>query len=107
MPREAEKPVVDGAARSHHLPRASLRPSWPMTDVRWLAMALRALLIAATFGFWLRVALIARKRHLNFPPVAKLDILIASAQEKLKSNPQDLDTLVQLGTLHFQKGKDS
>ena len=108
MPREAEKSVVDGAPRSHHAPHAPSSLSWWRPQPRWLpAAAFGALLLSAAFGFWLRGAAAARRRRLDFPPPAKLDALIASAQDRLKANPQDLDALVQLGTLHFEKGKDS
>ena len=45
-------------------------------------------------------------RRIDFPPVPQLDAAIASAQERLKVNPQDIGALVELGTLHFEKGKD-
>ncbi len=47
------------------------------------------------------------RRHVDFPPPPQLTSQIASAQERLKVNPQDISALVELGTLLFEKGKDS
>lgn len=109
MPKEAEKPVVEGAHRGHHAAAPfRLRLPWRRDDPRWLAGAsVAAVLVAGLFGFCLRGALAGRKRRLDFPAPAKLDAMIASAQDRLKENPQDIGALVQLGTLHFEKGKDS
>lgn len=45
-------------------------------------------------------------RRPDFPPPPQLDAAISAAQERLKVDPQDIDALTQLGTLHFQKGKE-
>ncbi|MFA6003578.1 MAG: tetratricopeptide repeat protein [Elusimicrobiota bacterium] len=37
----------------------------------------------------------------------RIDAAIAAAQERLKSNPQDIAALVELGSLHFEKGPDA
>jgi tetratricopeptide (TPR) repeat protein len=50
---------------------------------------------------------VAHKRGLGFPAPPNLDSAIASAETRLKENPQDINALVQLGVLHFEKGKDS
>ncbi|MBI3551469.1 MAG: tetratricopeptide repeat protein [Elusimicrobia bacterium] len=46
------------------------------------------------------------RRKIEFPPLPQLNAAIAAAQERLKVNPQDITTLVELGTLHFEKGKE-
>jgi tetratricopeptide (TPR) repeat protein len=46
------------------------------------------------------------RRRIEFPPLPQLNTAIAAAQERLKTNPQDITTLVELGTLHFEKGKE-
>lgn len=43
---------------------------------------------------------------IEFPPLPQVNAAIAAAQERLKVNPQDITTLVELGTLHFEKGKE-
>jgi tetratricopeptide (TPR) repeat protein len=65
--------------------------------------------IAALFGglyFLLRAKPLPRRR-VDFPAPPQLNAQISSAQERLKANPQDLSALVELGTLMFEKGKDS
>lgn len=65
--------------------------------------------IAALFTallFMLREKPLPRRR-VDFPPPPQLNAQIASAQERLKANPQDISALVELGTLLFEKGKDS
>jgi tetratricopeptide (TPR) repeat protein len=47
------------------------------------------------------------RRSANFPPPPQLNAQISSAQERLRANPQDISALVELGTLLFEKGKDS
>src|SRR5437588_583447 len=46
------------------------------------------------------------RRKIDFPPLPQLNAAISSAQERLKVNPQDITTLVELGIYHFEKGKD-
>ncbi len=67
------------------------------------------LLIAALFCglyFMLRAKPLPRRR-VDFPAPPQLNAQISSAQERLKVNPQDISALVELGTLLFEKGKDS
>ncbi len=45
------------------------------------------------------------RRAAEFPSPAKLDARIASAQDRLRSDPQDLSALVELGTSLFERGK--
>jgi tetratricopeptide (TPR) repeat protein len=73
------------------------------------AAAAAVIAIAALFGglWWsLREKPIPRRR-VDFPAPPQLEAQIASAQERLKVNPQDISALVDLGTLLFQRGKDS
>lgn len=46
------------------------------------------------------------RRRVEFPPRPQLDAAIAEAQERLKADPQDISALVELGSLHFEKGKE-
>ncbi len=46
------------------------------------------------------------RRKIEFPPLPQLNSSITAAQERLHANPQDITTLVELGTLHFEKGKE-
>jgi tetratricopeptide (TPR) repeat protein len=46
------------------------------------------------------------RSKIEFPPLPQLNAAIAAAEERLKANPQDITTLVELGTLHFEKGKE-
>src|SRR4029079_9664924 len=41
------------------------------------------------------------------PAPPQLNSQISTAQDRLKANPQDISALVELGTLLFEKGKDS
>jgi tetratricopeptide (TPR) repeat protein len=65
--------------------------------------------IAALFGvLWLTLrAKPLPRRSVDFPAPPQLDSQISSAQDRLKVNPQDISALVELGTLLFEKGKDS
>ena len=47
------------------------------------------------------------RRHVDFPPPPQLAAQIAAAQDRIKANPQDIAALVEMGTLLFEKGKDS
>ncbi len=78
-------------------------------DTRVLAAA-AAVAIGLLFGglWWsLRVKPLPRPRAADAPPPPGLDEQLASAQERLKTDPQDIAALVQAGTVLFQKGKDS
>lgn len=60
----------------------------------------------AMLGFMLKEKPLPR-RHADFPAPPQVATQIAAAQERLKANPQDISALVELGTLLFEKGKDS
>ncbi len=47
-----------------------------------------------------------RKPRIQFPPAPRLEAAIAAAQERLKADPQDLGALLELGILHFEKGRE-
>jgi tetratricopeptide (TPR) repeat protein len=63
--------------------------------------------LLAVLGITLREIGSFSRRRIDFPPLPQLDAAIAVAQERLKVNPQDLESLVELGKLHFEKGKDA
>ena len=68
-----------------------------------------AVSIAVLFGtlaFILREKPIPRLRT-TFPSPPQVASEIAAAQERLKVNPQDIAALVELGTLKFEKGRES
>ncbi len=46
------------------------------------------------------------RRGAAFPSQPQLAAAIAAAQERLKGNPQDIIALTELGTLHFEKGRE-
>ena len=71
----------------------------------WAAGLSIALLFAALW-FLLREKPLPRRR-VDFPAPPQLNAEISTAQERLKVNPQDISALVELGTLLFEKGKDS
>jgi tetratricopeptide (TPR) repeat protein len=58
-----------------------------------------------SFTFFARLFRPARPRA-EAPARPRIDAAIAAAQEKLRSDPQDLAALVELGTLHFEKGSE-
>ena len=79
----------------------------------WLnARAIIVVVLALTLSFLGALYLLLHdsgsfaKRKIEFPPLPQLNASIVSAQERLKVNPQDISTLVELGTLHFEKGKE-
>ena len=84
----------------------NLGGSW--LNARTLSWA-AGLSIAALFSalwFMLRTKPLPRRR-VDFPAPPQLNAQISSAQDRLKANPQDISALVELGTLLFEKGKDS
>lgn len=102
MTARAPEEVRIKPVRSHW----SFGASW-LTG-RALAGAASASVVLLFGGlFWtLRERPLPRPR-VDFPQAPQLNASIASAQERLKANPQDIAALVELGTLFFEKGKDS
>ena len=79
-------------------------PAW--LEKRWPAVAAAALvvLVLVLYGV-MREPAASYKRVVSFP-APKLASALSSAQERLRANPQDMGALVEIGTLHFQQGKD-
>ena len=73
--------------------------------IPWLAAVSITLLFGALW-FVLRAKPLPRRR-VDFPAPPQLNSQISTAQDRLKANPQDISALVELGTLLFEKGKDS
>lgn len=94
---------------------ARLRPvrgRWPF-GADWLssrpvaATAVVAVAILFAALWWSLRAKPMPRRRVDFPPAPQLASQVAAAQERLKANPQDISALVELGTLLFEKGRDS
>lgn len=90
----------------------AVRRPWRPEGESWLGA--RTLFWAAVFSIallfgalWLtlRAAPLPR-RNAGFPAPPRLDARIASAQDRLKADPQDVAALVELGTLLFEKGRN-
>lgn len=88
--------------------RAPWRPGALWLNGRALTGAAVFSIAALFWALWwmLRDQPMPRPRA-GFPAPPQLNAHIASAQERLKSNPQDISALVELGTLLFERGKDS
>lgn len=100
--------------RHAHEPLAHFKPasSWRLIISR-ISSRFAALFIAFASVVFLGVMyLVLReagsfsRRKIEFPARPQLDAAISSAKDRLQVNPQDISTLVELGTLHFEKGKD-
>lgn len=90
----------------------SVKTPWALAggwlNVRVMAIG-AAVSVAVLFGaltLMLREKPLPR-RHADFPAPPQIASQISAAQERLKVNPQDIAALVELGTLKFEKGKDS
>lgn len=81
-----------------------LGESW--LNARTLAAGAGLSILALFAALFLMLREKPMPRRADVPP-AKIEARVAAAQEQLKENPQDLAALVELGTLLFQKGKDS
>jgi len=82
-------------------------------NLSWLSSKLVVILLAFCGVAFLGVmSLVLRdsgsfsRRKIEFPPLPQLNASIAAAQERLKIDPQDIGSLVELGTLHFEKGRE-
>ena len=80
--------------------------SWLGSRAMVALIAAAAAILAGVMYMILQDAGSFSRRRPEFPPPPQLAAAIAAAQERLKVNPQDLTTLVELGTLHFEKGKE-
>ncbi len=68
-----------------------------------------ALAAAALLAFWVwrpQPEPPALGRTVTLPVAPKVEGAIAAAQERLRENPQDIEALLELGILHFEKGKE-
>ncbi len=109
MSKEAAGPLAgESAQRRRSLsPAARAGVEW-LRQRRWLvwvALVLGAASLAALYIATRRPGAFARGQTVSFPAPPNVDTAIAAAQERLKGDPQDINALVDLGTLHFQKGK--
>jgi tetratricopeptide (TPR) repeat protein len=88
--------------------RGAWRLGAPWLTARVVAAA-AVVAIAGLFGglWWSLRSRPMPRRRVDFPPPPQLDAQISTAQDRLKIDPQDISALVELGTLLFQKGKDS
>lgn len=89
-----------------------VRHPWHFTaawlNARTLSWAAAVSIVLLFGGLWtmLRSKPLPRRR-VDFPAPPQLNAQISNAQDRLKANPQDISALVELGTLLFEKGKDS
>ena len=100
---------------SHDEPRLkAVRRAWGF-GARWPASATAGMLVVAMAGvavgalYWTfhdRDGFFPR-HQVDFPAPPKINAALTSAEARLKENPQDIAALIQLGMLHFEKGKES
>lgn len=100
--------VEDLAATPRIRPaRRALRlPTWLAPRAMAAVVAVIAAALVMIIALSLREAGSFARRRIEFPALPDVDAAIASAQEKLRENPQDIAALVELGTLHFEKGRE-
>lgn len=80
--------------------------SWAKSPAAWTGLVL-ALGTTAGVLYWTTQGRgTFPRRGAAFPSQPQITAAIASAQERLKGNPQDIDALTELGTLHFEKGRE-
>ncbi len=84
----------------------ALAGGWLSARAVTIAAGLAVVSLFGTLAFMLRERPLPR-RHADFPAPPQVATQIQAAQERLKANPQDISALVELGTLKFEKGKDS
>lgn len=107
MSKEPVKPAVeDLALRVKPRGPARLAPTWLDSRVIIGLVAAMTLAFLGALYLLLHDAGSFAKVKIEFPPLPQLNASIVAAQERLKGNPQDIGTLVELGTLHFEKGKE-
>ncbi len=86
--------------------RWSLGGDWLSAQNVTIGAAVATTLLFGMLYFMLREKPMPRRRA-DFPAPPQVASQIAAAQERLKANPEDIAALVELGTLRFEKGKDS
>lgn len=108
MSKEPVKPVVEDLALRIKPARPSSRIAAAWLDSRALVGIVAALTLAFLGALYLLLhdAGTFHAKTIEFPPLPKLNAAIVAAQERLKGNPEDIGTLTELGTLHFEKGKE-
>jgi tetratricopeptide (TPR) repeat protein len=73
----------------------------------WALLAAAGVALAAVLWWGLRGRGAFIRPQAGLPDAPGIEAAVAAAQQRLKEDPQDLRALVELGTLHFKKGKDS
>ena len=84
----------------------ALAGGWLSARAVAIAAAISIVVLFAALTFMLRDKPLPR-RHTDFPSPPQAAAQISAAMERLKANPQDIVALVELGTLKFEKGKES
>ncbi len=84
----------------------TLAGSWLNAWAVSIAAAVCIVVLFVVLAFTLKEKPLPRRRA-EFPAPPQVASQISAAQERLKANPQDIAALVELGTLKFEKGKDS
>ncbi|MBI5631111.1 MAG: tetratricopeptide repeat protein [Elusimicrobia bacterium] len=79
---------------------------WLGTKTLWALAAFSLLSFLAVLYLVFRDLGLERPKTAAVYPPPQIDTAIAQAQDKLKADPQDLAALVELGSLHFEQGKD-
>lgn len=77
---------------------------WPAA---WLLLLTTAVALAGGLWWGLREKGTFVRPRADLPPKPQLEMALATAQQRLKEDPQDLRALVEVGTLYFERGKDS
>ena len=84
----------------------ALAGGWLSARAVAISAAVSVVVLFASLALMLRSTPLPR-RHADFPAPPQVASQITAAQERLKANPQDISALVELGTLKFEKGRDS
>lgn len=99
-------PVVDEVRLKPVRSPWALAGGWLSARAVAIAAALAVVSLFGSLVFMLREKPLPR-HHTEFPPPPQVASQISAAQDRLKVNPQDIVALVELGTLKFEKGRDS
>lgn len=108
MSKEPVKQPIEDLALRIKPARPSPKAALPWLTSRVVVGVVAALTVAFLGALYLLLndSGTFKKKTIEFPPLPKLNASIAAAQEKLKEDPQDIVALTELGTLHFEKGKE-